>query len=583
MGAMDTEKMTLDDIPEEFLEVMARELQFSAPWQYDPDQGTYRDPDDYPIAASPEKDDPSRTRDVLQELCFQKATRNPQVATAIRGLVGRLAGFGFSTTSEVKEIQDVIEEVELDPRNRLYNFWPKYVARSAIEGELFLCLTCHKDGFIEVDFVDPAAIQGEDDYGILFHPAKTVTPLVYNVRYTDDNGLYIDEQIPSIFIARYPEWLRIASKMKGFSEDKLKSSRSPNAKFKPLGGFYRFIVSWDKSMITKRNIGHVRTVLQWIEHYELLKKYEIDWKKSVGSYVWAVQFSDVKSWIQWLKMSDADRRKTGIAAKKTPGGTMVLGPNMDLKVLNPNLPNISESDTDILHMVTSGLNEPEDVATGQSKGTFASVKESRGPMSDRISDEVSYFERFMRYDFWGSVFFLKSKISGFPESFKMEAAIAFKDNEPVFKTVDRKPQDLIDINFPTSEINDLEARARALLGVKHAALSDTMGVPMSEIARKMGFGNYASLRLKYEAEKKKYPELPLMLDAESIQEQEQAEPARNDDNEEDDDMAKKPIVPPVKGKGVPKQDSSGKGVRANKGRGGTPIEEQQKVGKGKKK
>jgi hypothetical protein len=568
------DQLTMDDIPDKYLEVVAREMQFSAPWQYDPDQGTYRNPDEYPVVASPEKDDPSRTRDVLQELCFEKATRNPQVATAIRGLVGRLAGFGFSTTSEVKEIQDVIEEIELDPRNRLYNFWPKYVARSFIEGELFLCLTCHADGFIEVDFVDPAAIQGEDDYGIIFHPKKTVTPLVYNVRYETERE-YVDEQIPSIFIAKYPEWLKVASKLRGYSEEKLKSSRSSAAKFKGVGGFYRFIVSWDKSMITKRNIGHVRTVLQWIEHYELLKKYEIDWKKSVGAYVWTVQFSDVKSWIQWLKMDDADRRKTGIAAKKTPGGTMILGPNMEMKVLNPNLPNISESDTDILHMVTSGLNEPEDVATGQSKGTFASVKESRGPMSDRISDEVAYFERFLKYDFWGNVFFLKSKLSGFPETFKVEEAVSFTENEPVFKSVVKRPEQLIDINFPTSEINDLEARARALLGVKHAALSDTLGIPLSEIAKKMGFGNYANLRLRYEAEKNKYPELPLVLDAESIQEQVQAEPARNQNDEEDKDMAGKAKA------GVPKKDGSGKGQRANQGRGGTPPAQQQKVGKGK--
>ena len=552
--------LTIDDVPDEYLEVVARELQFSVPWQYDPDYQTYKDPDNFPVLSSPDKDDPSRTRDVLQELCFQKATRNPQVATAIKGLVGRLTGMGFSVSSEIADLQAVIEEIELDPRNRLYNFWPKYVGRSFIEGELFLCLTCHSDGFIEVDFIDPAAITGaEDDTGIIAHPNKTTTPLVYCIK---DDERKIDEQIPSIFIARYPEWIKIAQKDRYYSDQAVKSSRTTNRKFKELGGFFRFVVSWDKSMITLRNIGHVRTVLKWIEHYEMLKQYEIDWKKSVGSYVWAVQFTDFKSWIQWMKMSDEDRRKTGISAKKTPGGTMVLGPNMEMKVLNPNLPNISESDTDILHMVTAGLNEPEDVATGQSKGTFASVKESRGPMSDRISDEVAYFGRFLTYDFWGSIFFLKSKLTGFKETFRVREAVEFKNNEPVFKWVQKRPEQLIDINFPTSEVNDLEARARALLGVKHAAIPETLGIPYSEVARKMGFGNYASLRLKYEAEKEKYPELPLTLDAESIQEQEQAEPAKA---------------------GVPKKDGSGEGVRKNKGRGGTPKDKQQKTGKGKAK
>ena len=79
----------------------------------------------------------------------------------------------------------------------------------------------------------------------------------------------IDEQIPSIFLARYPEWLNVAAKVDGFNQEKLKESRSNIKKFKAIGGFNRFIVSWDKSMITQRNIGYVRTVLEWINHYDM--------------------------------------------------------------------------------------------------------------------------------------------------------------------------------------------------------------------------------------------------------------------------------------------------------------------------
>jgi len=527
---MSNKELTIDDIPEEHLEVIARELSMSAPWQYDADEDSYRDPDTGEIASS-DKDDTATTRSVLQQQCFNKATQNPQIATATKGLVGRLTGFGFETSSEIQQIQDVIEEIELDPRNRLYNYWPKYAGRGKIEGELFLCLTCHATGFIEVDFIDPAAIESNQaESGIIWHPNKTTTPLIYCIKDDDKN---IDEHIPSIFIARYPEWMEYARKDNAFDSSALKNSRSRKKIFKQMGGFYRFIVSWDQGLITQRNIGHIRTVLKWAQYYENIKEYELDHKKSAGAYVWVVSFTDNKSWIQWLKMSDADRRKTGIAAKKTPGGTMVLGPNMDMKASNPQLQNISDSDTDIQAMVTSGLNEETGVTTGQATGTFASVKESRGPMSDRTSDEIAYFERFLRYDFWGSIFFLKSKISDFPEFFDVEKAVAFKpaknDKDPgetVFKSVKKRPEHLLDINFPTSEINDMEARARSLFGVKHADLSDTAGLPKSELVRKLGWGNYAKLRLQYETEKRKYPELPMTVDAESIQESQQTEPAR---------------------------------------------------------
>jgi len=514
----------LENLPKGELEQIIREETLSVPWQYDPDEGTYRDPDGAPLRATSDKDDPSKTRTALQELSWLKFQRNPQVNTSLRGTIGRLAGYGFETSSDIQEIQEVIEETELDHRNRLYNYWPKYVGRAFVEGELFLCFTCHNDGFIEVDFVDPAAITGENDYGIIFHPNKTTMPLIYCIKKDDENN-NIDEHIPSIFIARYPELIQIAEKQKGFNSAYLKNSQSRARKFKEIGGFYRFIVSWDKSFITKRNIGHTRTVLEWLNKYEDLKNYEIDHKKSAGAYLWKVKFEDTKSWLTWLKLSDADRAKTGIVAKKTPGSTIVLGPNMDMIAVNPTLPNISGSDTDILHQITSGLNEEEGVTTGQSTAPFASVKASRGPMSDRVSDEIAYFERFARYDFWGNIFFLKSKINNFPEKFKIREAIKFKDKEPVFKEIEKRPEQLIEINFPMSEINDIEARARAYYGVKHPALSDSAGVPNSELVKKLGFGNYRKLRLEYETEKEKYPDLVLPIDQESWQESTEAEPA----------------------------------------------------------
>jgi hypothetical protein len=77
-------------------------------------------------------------------------------------------------------------------------------------------------------------------------------------------------------------------------------------------------------------------------------------------------------------------------------------------------------------MITAGLNEPEDIHMGQAKGTFASVKAFRGPMSDRIADEAAYFERFLRYDFWGATSYLKSVISEFPRQFSVVAVVDFK-------------------------------------------------------------------------------------------------------------------------------------------------------------
>lgn len=508
-------------------------LQFSMPWQINEDDPTQTTDADF---SSNNKVQMSREQ--LQQACWNKFNENPQVGTAVKGTVGRLTGFGFEVSCEVEEIQDAIDETELDQRNRLYTFWPKYVGRSIIEGELFLGLTVHANGFIEVDFIDPSNITGGGEDGVIYHPNKVTMPLFYFVKQENANGNgQTTALVPSIFIARYPELEKEAIKSGKYLSELTKGSRSNNAKYKSVGGFKRFIVAWDKGFVTKRNVSYLRTILEWLNHYENLKKYEIDHKKSAGSYLWVVTITDPKAFRTWLSMTPAEIAKTGIMAKKTPGGTLVLPPGMTIECKNPDLPNISESDTDIFHMITSGLNEPEDVTSGQSKGTFASVKSSRGPMNDRIADEVNNFQLFLRHDFYGGIFFLKNKVAGFPDKFVQEIAIDFKNQKPVFKKVKKRPELLLSIGFPTSTTNDAEGTARAFLGVKHGSTYETLGIPNEEIARKMGFGNYRKLRLQHATEMEKYPELALSVDQAAIENKGNPTDSKNPDA--------KPVVKPV--------------------------------------
>jgi len=523
------------DMPDE---VLSR-FKFSMPWQYnagtDTEEGA-KDEDGFPVSMGPDKDDPKLTREYLQKECWNKFHLNPQINTSVRGTVGRLTGWGYEVTSGVEKVQDVIDEIQLDPRNRLYSYWPKYVGRAGIEGELFLCLTCHLDGFIEVDFIDPVLIaqHGKDGTGIIYHPTKTNFPLFYNV--CDEHTGELTHQVPSINIARYPELVNLPATGEGYSDlnecrsydRKLQqASRSRKKKFKSFGGYYRFIISWDRGLVTRRSVGYLRTVLEWLNHYENLKKYEIDHKKSSGAYIWVFSFENPRDFKLWLTLSDEERAKTAILQKKTPGGSLILPPGMTCEAKAPNLPSIRDEDTDIMQMVTSGLNEPADVTTGTAKGTFASVKASRGPMSDRTSDEVSYWDTFQKYDFWGSVFFLKSKINDFPAYFHINEAYAFDDKgKPKFKKKKKRPEQLVDISYPISETADFEGRAKGLLGVKHGPVSESVGVPASEVAKRMGLGGYARMRLRKATEDENYPELVYSVDAESLQETIEGEPKK---------------------------------------------------------
>lgn len=513
------------NMPDEVL----RGMKFAMPWQYDSGGDTVTDEDGFPTISGLARRGEDPDIYTLQEACFDKFCKNPYVNTAIRGHVGRIVGMGFETTSEIWDIQQEIEITETDPRNRLYWWWPKYLTRYNIEGELFLGLTLHDDGFVEIDFFDPSSIKGGGDSGcgIIYHPKKAQMPLFYFVENSGNKSI-----IPSIYVARYPELVDQVANNSAYVPKLAASSKARGRGFKSIGGFRRFMISMDRGFVTRRAVSYLRTTLEWLNHYENLKKYEIDHKKSSGAYLWVFSFEDIRAFKTWLTLSEDEKRKTGIGSKITPGSRLVLPPGMKCEVMNPNLSSIKEQDTDILHMVSGGLNEPEDIMSGASKGTYASVKASRGPMSDRISDEIAYFKRWYVYDFWGSIFYLKSAIGKMKPTFKVKEAVDFDDNqEPVFKNIQRKPESLIDVSFPISEALDYEKRTGAILGVKHGPMGESLGIPNSVLAGMLGFSGYGRYRLRKATEDEKYPELMYAggvdtLEAESKQEKIEGEPGK---------------------------------------------------------
>jgi len=517
----------LESIPDEVL----KRIVFSVPWQYSSDTGSTKDPDGFDPNAPVEKKFNELKRDELQKQCFSKFHTNPQINSAIRDMMGRMTGEGFGTSSGIQEIQDQIDSTELDWRNRLYYFWPKWIARCQIEGELHLCLTLHPDGFVETDYIDPTTICGADDgSGIIWHPSKSLLPLFYSIKLADKVNNIL---VPSVFVAYSPSSLVDVARTNPYYDEALtRDSKVGGLKYKDIGGFNRFIVSYDKGFMTRRAISHLVTTIEWLNYYESLKKYEIDHKKASGSYAWVFYFEDLAAFRTWMSLSDDDKRKTGVGSKMTPGARLLLPPGMKVEIKNPTLTPIREQDTDIMSMAISGLNIPEDVATGQAKGTFASVKASRGPMSDRVADENAYFGRWLKYDFWKAVFFLKQKMGVMDSLYKVKQAVGFKNREPVIKNVSKPPEQLIDVSHPSSEISDFESRTKALLGVKHGPLSESLGIPNSMIARKIGVEGYARARLDKATEDEMYPELlyEMGVDAEQTQEKMEGEPKKSKTN-----------------------------------------------------
>ena len=457
----------------------------------------------------------------LQRACWEKFNRNPFVFTTVMDTTGRLTGFGFDQGSTYTKADEFMRKVWTDPRNLLVQHFSKYVARAVIQGELFLVFTIHKDGFVEVDFISPTAISGfQNGSGILTPENKPMFPLLYRVE-TTTNSITRARFIPSINLAYYPElWktLRAHPEWPSVVESDI-AGKDTSPKFKPLGGYTQFMVQFDQGLVTSRNVGRLKVTLEWLEHYDNIKKWELDHKKSSGAYLWSIEVVDRAAFRLWLGMSDEERKKTGLMQPKTPGMTVFLPPGFKLTCNNPKLSSITNQDDDILRMVSAGLNTSEDMMTGSSSGqTYGGVKMSRGPIADRVADQVADLERFMIYTFWRGALFLHSKTGHMPWTVSENKAYKFENGVAKFKKIPIEAHETIAINWPLSEIGDLESKVKALLGVKHGAVNQTLGIASEDIARRIGFQNLHKSRLKLATEEKLYPKLITELEAEQLAE-----------------------------------------------------------------
>lgn len=505
------------------------------------------DEDGFPVLASGSVSDLNE----LRKKCWEKAESNPQLNSHIRDRMGRMAGWGFQFSSERPHVQRAIEEIMEDPRNDLYQNFPKFIGRKEVEGELFLMVTLHSNGFTEVDFLTPAMIGngGDKGSGIIHHPTKQLFPLFYLVNFENlGNMTGTDEAesqalIPSINICYYPDLEEVAKKHNDFDEKKLKVARARKPKQHPYNktnGYQRFIIQWNSGLMTRRNASSVRTTIEWLNYYEALKKYEIDHKKSSGAYLWIVEMEDLNALRNWFGMSEEERKQTGLMQTKDPGGTLILPPGMKARVENPRLPNISDQDTDIMQMVSSGLQKPQDTMLGDYRSTYASVKASQGPQGDRTNDELHYFKLFLVFHFWRGLLYLRSLAR---DDFKyyryVREVVRFEKGEPVYGRVKKPVFKFVDISLPVSRLEDVEAFAKAYLGSKHASVVDTLGIPRREVAKRLGFSNYANLRKEKALEDEEYPETLSVENQEAAQEKQESEPPSSSKKKEVEDKKKK--------------------------------------------
>ena len=458
----------------------------------------------------------------LHDEVWRQYEESPFVGTSVRDTVGFLTGQGFNISSPEEDIDDLIYDTDHHFANKLYRRHKTYATQRCVSGELHLILTVNPlarggKGLVEVDWADPNEITG-----IRFHPHKTRMPLLYSLGEGANTQL-----VPSIDIIHDPGLIDAAMDENcpvygtcEFNPEVLAGQKSDHPKLKPLGGYRRFVVEWEGSSLTHRELGTLRSVIVWSNFYTLLKLIEIDHKRAMSSFVWNLQFTDKESFETYMELSPTQRDQMGLEKPKKVGATVISPPGSEMKAISPQLPSLSGQDTDIKEAMVGGLNQPSDAVTGTSDGTYASVKASRGPWGARMQDVQAEFRSFLVNDVYGNILTIHRKAFRMKKRHMGLKAVKFDgDKKPILKLRPLRMDDLILVDLPLFDAGDFEKMVKAWLGSKHAGAAGALGISNAYVARQIGIQNYVQERMGFETERESYPPLAKTLNQEAVQEE----------------------------------------------------------------
>lgn len=459
----------------------------------------------------------------LHSEVWRQYVESPFVGTSVRDTVGFLTGQGFSVTSGEEDVDDIIYETDHHFANKLYRRHKTYATQRTVSGELHLILTVNLrarngKGLVEVDWADPKEITG-----IRFHPTKTRMPLLFRIGDGDKAEL-----LPTIDIIHGGAGLLRASQHEDcpvygacdFDRIRLNKNRSNDPKLAPFKGYKRFVVEWEGSSLTMRELGTLRSVIVWSNFYTLLKLIEIDHKRAMSSFVWNLHFEDKDAFDAYWALDPERRAQMGLEKPKKTGATVISPPGSTMKAISPQLPSLSGQDTDIKEAMVGGLNQPSDAVTGTSDGTYASVKASRGPWGARMQDVQEEYRKFLVHDLYGNILTIHRMIFKLKKTHTGKKVVGFdSDRKPILKTRALRMDDLVLVDLPLFDAGDFEKLVKAWLGTKHPGAANALGISNAYVAARMGIQNYGKQRRAFETEQEMYPPLKKEADQEATQEQ----------------------------------------------------------------
>src|SRR3989304_5945716 len=356
------------------------------------------------------RDFTSDTHKELSKMAWSAVMTNPIAAREIFYKTVFVAGKGLRGTSQIPEIQKVIDEFWTSTRNKIPYHFPMYINRYNIDGEVFFALFVDKQsGKVTLRDIEPQEI-----VEILFDPDDVAVPVYFRRQYvkaTGAKGVSINSEMKDIWYKsidciQHPQ---LEKEVKLPDNAEIAGMDEKNIDV--------FVFHFKNSLLTnrRRGLSTLTNHLPWLREYKDILRMRTGINKARSTF-----FLDIT-------MKGANKVQIQEEAKKhksppRPNTTVVHGDDMVYAFMTPNIQgsDVQSDLSEIKNMSATGSMLPPDILgdTG-GKSNYQNSGRTKFPFLRSMEFQQELWEFALKYGIMWVVVWAATEHGELPDSFKV--------------------------------------------------------------------------------------------------------------------------------------------------------------------
>jgi hypothetical protein len=345
----------------------------------------------------------------LSRMAWSAVMTNPIAAREIFYKTVFVAGKGLRATSQIPEIQKILDEFWTSTRNKIPYYFPMYINRYNIDGEVFFALFVEKQsGKVTLRDIEPQEITE-----ILYDPDDVAVPVYFRRQYTKTAGA----KGASVATETKDIWYRSVDCIQHPQlEKEVKLPDNAEKAGDDEKDVDIFVFHFKNSLLTnrRRGLSTLTNHLPWLREYKDILRMRTGINKARSTFFLDVTMKNATK----LQIQEEARKHK---SPPRPNTCVVHGDDVIYAFMTPNIvgTDVASDLTEIKNMSATGSMLPPDLLGEAGKSNYQNSGRSKFPFVRSMEFQQELWEYALKYGLLWVVVWAAVEYGELPETFKV--------------------------------------------------------------------------------------------------------------------------------------------------------------------